>query len=135
MLKSILTVIVVFILFLFAIYVNHRIRLNKEAKLRASLGKTIIVDGHDMNIYVEGSGDTTLVFMSGGGTCSPVLDFRSLYSLLSDDYQIVVHICGIAGCSLPGEVKAYFLNFHIGQFSIFKFHNNIKEQQRSLIRN
>ena len=43
-----------------------------------------------MNIYVEGSGDTTLVFMSGGGTCSPVLDFRSLYSLLSDDYRIVV---------------------------------------------
>ncbi|UPQ85937.1 alpha/beta hydrolase [Ignavigranum ruoffiae] len=28
--------------------------------------------------------------MSGGGTCSPILDFKSLYSLLSDDYKIVV---------------------------------------------
>ena len=28
--------------------------------------------------------------MSGGGTSSPVLDFKSLYSLLSDDYKIVV---------------------------------------------
>lgn len=26
----------------------------------------------------------------GGGTCSPVLDFKSLYSLLSDTYRIVV---------------------------------------------
>lgn len=28
--------------------------------------------------------------MSGGGTCFPVLDFKSLYSLLSDEYKIVV---------------------------------------------
>lgn len=48
------------------------------------------VDGHKMNVYVEGSGDQTLVFMSGGGTCSPILDFKSLYSKLSDKYRIVV---------------------------------------------
>lgn len=29
-------------------------------------------------------------FYQGGGTCSPILDFKSLYSLLSDDYRIVV---------------------------------------------
>ena len=28
--------------------------------------------------------------MAGGGTCSPILDFKSLYSLLSDTYRIVV---------------------------------------------
>ena len=43
-----------------------------------------------MSIYVEGSGSKTLVFLSGGGTCSPILDFKSLYSLLSDEYRIVV---------------------------------------------
>lgn len=43
-----------------------------------------------MSIYVEGSGSKTLVFLSGAGTCSPILDFKSLYSLLSDDYRIVV---------------------------------------------
>lgn len=50
----------------------------------------IEVNGHNMSIYVEGTGDTTLIFMSGGGTCSPILDFKSLYSLLSDKYQIAV---------------------------------------------
>lgn len=54
------------------------------------LGETVEVNGHNMSIYIEGKGKKTLVFMSGGGTCSPILDFKSLYSLLSDDYRIVV---------------------------------------------
>ena len=72
------------------IYINHRILLNKEKELRTPLGKLVEVDGHHMSVYVEGNGDKTIVFMSGGGTCSPILDFRSLYSSLSDDYKIVV---------------------------------------------
>ena len=51
--------------------------------MRLPLGKMVEVDGHNMSVYIEGTGDTTLVFMSGGGTCSPILDFKSLYSLLS----------------------------------------------------
>lgn len=43
-----------------------------------------------MSIYIEGEGETTLVFMSGGGICSPILDFKSLYSLLSDNCKIAV---------------------------------------------
>ncbi len=54
------------------------------------LGQVVEVDGHNMSIYVEGTGDITLVFMSGGGTCSPILDFKSLYSLLSDNFQVAV---------------------------------------------
>ena len=30
------------------------------------------------------------MFLSGSGTFSPILDFKSLYSLLSDDYRIIV---------------------------------------------
>lgn len=41
-----------------------------------------------ISIYVEGSGSKTLVFLSGSGTCSPILDFKSLYSLLSGSDEI-----------------------------------------------
>ncbi|NBK78591.1 alpha/beta hydrolase [bacterium D16-76] len=75
---------------LLILYINHQIRLKMEAELRLPLGRMVEVDGHNMSIYVEGTGDTTLVFMSGGGTCSPILDFKSLYSLLSDKYSIAV---------------------------------------------
>ena len=43
-----------------------------------------------MNIYVQGDGEHTIVFMSGWGTESPIYDFRPLYSKLSDDYKCVV---------------------------------------------
>ena len=75
---------------LLTVYINHQLRLNAEAELRLPLGQMVEVGGHNMSIYVEGTGETTLVFMSGGGTCSPILDFKSLYSLLSDKYQIAV---------------------------------------------
>ena len=75
---------------LLIIYINHQVRLKAEAELRSPSGQMVEVGGHKMSVYVEGTGDTALVFMSGGGTCSPILDFKSLYSLLSDKYQIAV---------------------------------------------
>lgn len=88
--KIILIIIAVLIVLILAIHINHRINQKKEAELLSPLGQLVEVDGHNMSIYIEGEGDTTLVFMSGGGTCSPILDFKSLYSLLNDDYKIAV---------------------------------------------
>lgn len=88
--KIIIVLVVVLIVILVAIHINHRIQLNKEKELKTPLGKLVEVNGHKMSVYTEGSGDKTIVFMSGGGTCLPILDFRSLYSTLSDDYRIVV---------------------------------------------
>lgn len=78
------------VVLIMASYINHRIQLQKEEKLRTPLGQMVEIGGNKMSVYCEGSGDQTLVFMSGGGTCSPILDFKSLYSLLSDEYKIVV---------------------------------------------
>lgn len=83
-------IILFFVMMLLAVYINHRIHLNKEQELLVPLGEMISVDGNKMSVYKEGNGDKTLVFLSGGGTCSPILDFKSLYSLLSDEYRIVV---------------------------------------------
>ena len=43
-----------------------------------------------MNVYVTGQGEKTLVFLAGGGTTSPILDFKSLYSKLEKDYRVVI---------------------------------------------
>ena len=88
--KVIFVVIVAVLMLLLIICINHQIHLKMEKELRLPLGQMVEVDGNNMSIYVEGTGDITLVFMSGGGTCSPILDFKSLYSLLSNKYRIVV---------------------------------------------
>lgn len=88
--KITLIILGVVILIFLAIFINHKIQLKREEKLLTPIGQLVEVDGHKMNIYIEGEGEQTIVFLSGGGTCSPVLDFKSLYSLLSDDYKVVV---------------------------------------------
>lgn len=73
------------------LFIGHRIMLaNEEPLLEKPIGQLIEVDGHNMCVYTEGEGEHTLLFLSGSGTPAPVLDFKSLYSLLNDDYRIVV---------------------------------------------
>ena len=81
-------IITISILFIFVLF--HQIMLKVEEPLRAPLGQLVEVDGHKMSVYTEGAGDKTLVFLSGSDTPSPILDFKSLFSLLSDEYRIVV---------------------------------------------
>lgn len=87
------SMIIIVILFIFIIgisFINHKIKLSKEDRIFVPNGKMIEINGHKMHLYIKGQGNETLVFMSGGGTPSPVLDFKSLYSLLEDEYKIVV---------------------------------------------
>lgn len=85
--------IILFILLVMLIsFVNHKIKLKKEDKLFNTNGKIVEVNNHNINVYISGNSnsDITLVFMSGAGTCSPTLDFKTLYSLFENDYQIAV---------------------------------------------
>ena len=86
----VLAMMIILVLFVIISFVRHTICSSKEKDLRTPLGALVEVNGHNMSVYIEGKGDKTLVFLSGGGTCSPILDFKSLYSLLTDEYKIVV---------------------------------------------
>ena len=49
-----------------------------------------MVNEKSMGAYVKGSGDTTIVMLSGWGTESPVDDFMPLADKLSLDYKVVI---------------------------------------------
>ncbi len=89
-LKSLLIFVAIIVLFAAVSFVRHKICSADEKDLLSPLGELVEVNGHNMSVYTQGSGDKTLVFMSGAGTCSPILDFKSLYSLLSNEYKIAV---------------------------------------------
>lgn len=89
-LKVILIIFAIIVLLVIISFVRHKICSSNEKDLLTPLGELVEVNGYNMSVYTEGSGDKTLVFMSGGGTCSPILDFKSLYSLLSNEYKIAV---------------------------------------------
>lgn len=54
------------------------------------LGKMVTVNNHKMHIYINGGGANTLIFMSGGGTCCPTLDFKPLWMRLCSQFTIAV---------------------------------------------
>lgn len=89
--KVLLGLLILLAVFLIVMTIYNQIMLRKNKALyETPLGQLVEVDGHNMSIYTEGEGDHTIVFMSGWGTPSPILDFKALYSRLSDDYRIVV---------------------------------------------
>ena len=96
--KILLGLLTVIFLFLAVVFIYHRIMLEKEKPLlEQPLGQLVEVDGHNMCVYTQECtsadaecGEHTLLFLSGSGTASPILDFRTLYNLLGDKYNIVV---------------------------------------------
>lgn len=88
--KAFLIFIGVLILFLLGLFTWNRIQIKNEIKRYPVIGEMVVVNNHKIHVYTEGSGDETLVFMSGSGTASPFYDFKPLWSQLVKDYRIVV---------------------------------------------
>lgn len=78
------------LLFLGATFVFHQFSLRNESKLLTPIGKQVTVNGHRMNVSVKGEGSETIVFLSGAGIASPILDFKNLSDSLSKKYKVVV---------------------------------------------
>lgn len=78
------------LLFLGATFFYHRISLQKENKFLTPMGQTVFVNGHKINVYVEGDGPETIVVLSGAGIASPILDFKDISDSLSKKYKVVI---------------------------------------------
>lgn len=86
-----LSIVALIVIFLFGVKIWNHIAMSSEKELLEDHpGVCVEVDGQNMNIYTEGEGSHTLVFMSGWKVPSPIYEYKPLYSKLSDDYRCVV---------------------------------------------
>lgn len=89
--KKIVIYFIVFILIgLVAILNYHRYQLSKESKLLGTKGTLVEVDHQKINVYTEGDGQDTYVFMAGSGVAAPIYEMKGLYSKFSQEQKIVV---------------------------------------------
>lgn len=88
--KSALVLLSFLILFLVGTFIFHRISLEKEQASLTPMGKTVLVNGQKINVYVEGDGPETIVVLSGAGIASPILDFKNVSDSLSKKYKVVI---------------------------------------------
>lgn len=88
---ALLSIVILTVVFLFGVKIWNHVAMKGEEELLADHpGISVEVDGQNMNLYVEGEGNHTLVLMSGWKAPSPMYAFKPLYSRLSDDYRCVV---------------------------------------------
>jgi len=88
--KSALVLLSFLILFLVGTFIFHRISLEKEQASLTPMGQQVLVNGHQINVYVEGDGPETIVVLSGAGIASPILDFKNVSDSLSKKYKVVI---------------------------------------------
>ena len=88
--KRLLFLLGAVLLLLLSSFTYHRLSLQREKASLNPMGQMVSVNGHEMSIFVKGEGPQTLVFLSGAGTASPILDFKDLYDGFSKQYKIVV---------------------------------------------
>ena len=88
--KRLLFLLGLVLFLLLASFTYHRLGLQREKVSLKPIGQMVSVNGHDMSVFVKGEGAQTLVFLSGPGTASPILDFKDVYDGLSKQYKIVI---------------------------------------------
>ncbi|PEM71236.1 hypothetical protein COL60_08070 [Bacillus pseudomycoides] len=82
--------IAVILLVLLSVFIYHNYQLSKESSLIKSEGTLVNFNNKKINVYKEGSGEDTYVFMSGSGIVAPVYELKGLYSKFSKENKIAV---------------------------------------------
>ncbi|UPW85067.1 alpha/beta fold hydrolase [Lysinibacillus sp. Ag94] len=82
--------IAVILIGLMAIFSYDRYQLSKESKLLDTNGTLVEVDHQKINVYTEGDGQETYVFMAGSGVAAPIYEMKGLYSKFSRGHKIAV---------------------------------------------
>jgi pimeloyl-ACP methyl ester carboxylesterase len=91
LLKKIIVIsIVIIVVLVGAIFTYHQYQLSRESSFIQNKGTIVEFDQKKINVYTEGAGEDTFVFMAGSGIAAPVYELKGLYSKFSRDHKIVV---------------------------------------------
>lgn len=83
--------LILLIVLIGSVYSFHKFKENKETSLlEKNTGKLIDFNGKKINVYSEGHGENTFVFMAGSAVAAPMYELKSLYRNFSKEDKIAV---------------------------------------------
>ncbi|MFS0838776.1 alpha/beta fold hydrolase [Paenibacillus sp. 1P03SA] len=88
-LQSLGVIAIVIVLFLAIVFIMNRVSSKSEEGKIEHYGQLVAVDGKNMNVFIQGKGEETVVLLPGYGTAAPALDFKALIDELSPYYKVV----------------------------------------------
>lgn len=89
-LKTLGAIAIAIVLFLAIVFIVNVICNKLEQGKIESYGQSVTVDGKNMNVLIQGTGEETVVLLPGLATAAPALDFKPLIDELSPFYKVVV---------------------------------------------
>jgi len=90
LLKTLGAIAIAIVLFLAIVFIVNVICNKSEQGKLESYGQSVTVDGKNMNVLIQGTGEETVVLLPGLATSAPALDFKPLIEELSPFYKVVV---------------------------------------------
>lgn len=87
--KVLIALLVLLLVFLLGTTVWNKIICMHEDKELSLVGTNVTVNDTKIRVSVTGTGNKTIVLLSGMGTASPIIDFKPLADKLSDKYKVV----------------------------------------------
>ncbi|SMF84784.1 Pimeloyl-ACP methyl ester carboxylesterase [Paenibacillus uliginis N3/975] len=90
LLKTLGAIAISIVLFLAIVFIVNVICNKSEQGKLESYGQSVTVDGKNMNVLIQGTGEETVVLLPGLATAAPALDFKPLIEELSPFYKVVV---------------------------------------------
>lgn len=75
LLKIIVAVVIVILLFIATVYTVNKSSSHAEQKRMRPYGQHVAVCGKQMNVFIHGQGEETIVILPGYGTAAPALDY------------------------------------------------------------
>ncbi|MGM1047368.1 MAG: alpha/beta fold hydrolase [Bacillota bacterium] len=90
LLKTLGAIAIAIVLFLAIVFIVNVICNKLEQGKIESYGQSVTVDGKNMNVLIQGTGEETVVLLPGLATAAPALDFKPLIEELSPFYKVVV---------------------------------------------
>ncbi|WP_340005564.1 alpha/beta hydrolase [Paenibacillus sp. FSL K6-0276] len=89
LLKIFGAIVIAIVLFLAVVYTFNVISSKSDQGKIHHYGQLVPVDGKNMNVLIQGTGEETIVLLPGFGTGAPALDFKPLIDELSPYYKVV----------------------------------------------
>lgn len=90
LLKIVGALVILITLFIATVFIVNVFSNKSEAGKIKPYGQFVAVDGKNMNVFIQGKGEETVVLLPGYGTPAPALDFKLLIDELSPFYKVVV---------------------------------------------
>lgn len=83
--------VIIFLVSLFlVVFIYHLTRSYLFEKTTNKIGQKVTIKGKKMNFSLSSKNAETIIFLSGGLTASPILDFKLIANELSEYYQLLI---------------------------------------------